>query len=82
LLAGGKTPPQAAGAGRGAVVCSCNDVAEAEIAAALAGCAQADAATRLAAVQRATRCGTTCGACLPALQRQLRAAALRQPVTA
>ncbi len=74
LLAGAKTPPQAAGPGRGAVLCSCNDVAEADIAAALQTCAQADAVTQLASVQRATRCGTTCGSCLPALQRRLKAA--------
>ncbi|MGE0313729.1 MAG: molybdopterin-dependent oxidoreductase [Lautropia sp.] len=80
LLAGGKVPPQAAGPGRGAVVCSCNDVAEAEIAAALQRCGQADPAARLAAVQRVTRCGTTCGSCLPALQRSLRAAS--PPATA
>jgi len=75
LLRPSATPPAAAGPGRGAVLCSCNDVAEADIAAALQGCAQADAATRLAAVQRSTRCGTTCGSCLPALQRRLKVAA-------
>jgi assimilatory nitrate reductase catalytic subunit len=81
LLAGGKAPPAAAGPGRGAVVCSCNDVAEAEIARALQACAQADPGTQLAAVQRATRCGTTCGSCLPALQRRLQAQPTPQPVT-
>jgi assimilatory nitrate reductase catalytic subunit len=79
LLAGGKTPPQEEGASRGAVICSCNDVAEADIAAALAGCVQVDGPTRLAAVQRATRCGTTCGSCLPALQRRLGGAPVAAP---
>jgi assimilatory nitrate reductase catalytic subunit len=81
LLSGGRQPPAAAGPGRGAVICSCNDVAEADIAQALQGCAQADAATQLAAVQRATRCGTTCGSCLPALKHRLQVAALLQPAT-
>jgi assimilatory nitrate reductase catalytic subunit len=85
LLRPGAQPPPAAGPGRGAVLCSCNDVAEADIARALQGCAQADPATQRAAVQRATRCGTTCGSCLPALQRRLRAvdavhtSALKEP---
>jgi assimilatory nitrate reductase catalytic subunit len=81
LLSGGRQPPAAAGPGRGAVICSCNDVAEADIAQALQGCAQADAATQLAAVQRVTRCGTTCGSCLPALKHRLHAAAQLQPAT-
>jgi assimilatory nitrate reductase catalytic subunit len=79
LLSGRREPPAAAGPGRGAVICSCNDVAEADIAQALQGCAQADAATRLATVQRSTRCGTTCGSCLPALQQRLRAEPAAQP---
>jgi assimilatory nitrate reductase catalytic subunit len=81
LLSGGRQPPAASGPGRGAVICSCNDVAEADIAQALQGCAQADAATRLSAVQRATRCGTTCGSCLPALNRLVQAAAPLQRAT-
>ncbi len=81
LLAGGKAPPAASAPSRGAVLCSCNDVAEADITAALATCGAADASTQLAAVQRTTRCGTTCGSCLPALQRRLKAVALPQPVT-
>jgi assimilatory nitrate reductase catalytic subunit len=81
LLAGGKTPPATGAPARGVVLCSCNDVAEAEIAAALATCSAADPATQLAAVQRTTRCGTTCGSCLPALQRRLKTAAVQQPVT-
>ena len=75
LLRPSAQPPQAAGPGRGAVICSCHDVAEADIATALQACAQDDPDTQRAAVQRATRCGTTCGSCLPALQRRLQTAA-------
>lgn len=69
LLSGRREPPAAAGPGRGAVICSCNDVAETDILRALQSCAQAEATTRLAVVQASTRCGTTCGSCRPALQR-------------
>jgi len=54
--------------GRGRVVCNCFDVAEREIADALAAASgPADAA--LAAVQSQLRCGTQCGSCLPELKR-------------
>jgi assimilatory nitrate reductase catalytic subunit len=83
LLSGSRRPPAAAGPERGAVVCSCNDVTVADIAQALRGVvdagARADAAEWLAAVQRATGCGTTCGACLPALKRQVHGADRPQP---
>jgi len=67
LLAAGARPP-AATPPRGAVVCSCNDVSEATLVAALRERPGDD----LAAIQAATRCGTTCGSCLPALKALLR----------
>lgn len=60
---------------RGRQVCSCFDVTEPEIEAALADGAGAEA-ERLARVQAATRCGTNCGSCLPELKRLLRRSAL------
>lgn len=58
--------PAAAPRPRGRIVCSCRDVAESEIAAAMA----AGAADR-GAVQARTGCGTGCGACLPEVDRLL-----------
>jgi assimilatory nitrate reductase catalytic subunit len=74
LLRPGARAPIAARA-RGRQVCSCFDVTEPEIEAALADCPGADA-ERLALVQAATRCGTNCGSCLPELKRLLRRSAL------
>lgn len=71
LLAGQPQPPQAV-AERGAQVCACNDVRASDLDAALARCASAPPEDRLALVQATTRCGTTCGACLPALRARLR----------
>ncbi|HWS75950.1 MAG TPA: molybdopterin dinucleotide binding domain-containing protein, partial [Quisquiliibacterium sp.] len=57
---------------RGAQVCTCFDVGEDAITAALAGCEGSDEA-RLAALQERLRCGTNCGSCIPALRRLVRA---------
>jgi assimilatory nitrate reductase catalytic subunit len=79
LLAGGARPPGAeTEGGHGAddarrTVCSCNDVSGAQIDAAAAGCAGLPSDERLRVVQAATRCGTTCGSCLPALKARLAA---------
>ncbi len=67
LLSPGRQPPRGAPA-RGAQVCNCFDVHEAEIVAALRRL-PGDAARRLAGVQQGLRCGTQCGSCLPALRR-------------
>jgi len=50
-------------AARGRIVCSCFDVSEAEIRAAVAGGA------RLEELQSRLRCGTECGSCVPELRR-------------
>ena len=86
LLAGGATPPVVAGVpARGATVCSCNDVGEATIVSALQRCGAAPDADRLAFLQAETRCGTTCGSCLPAvraLMQQVPAAGATLPAPA
>jgi assimilatory nitrate reductase catalytic subunit len=82
LLAGAARPATAAAPVRGAIVCSCNDVSAAEIDAALAGCAAAPADQRLRAVQAATRCGTTCGSCLPTLKARVATASTPDEVNA
>jgi assimilatory nitrate reductase catalytic subunit len=56
-------PPPRIAAPRGRIVCNCLDVAECEIAAALAGGGD------LAQLQRQLGCGTECGSCLPELRR-------------
>jgi assimilatory nitrate reductase catalytic subunit len=58
-------------------VCNCFDVDEAAITAAIAA-SSGSADERLAAVQKALRCGTQCGSCLPELRRLVRSS----PVTA
>jgi assimilatory nitrate reductase catalytic subunit len=68
LLAPDPAPPVGAAAPRGRQVCTCFDVDEPRIRAALARSA-GTAADRLAAVQSALRCGTQCGSCLPELRR-------------
>jgi len=50
-------------AARGRIVCSCLDVSEAEIRAAVAGGAQMDE------LKSRLRCGTECGSCVPELRR-------------
>jgi assimilatory nitrate reductase catalytic subunit len=70
LIAGAKAP--VAIAPRGRQVCSCFNVSETEIDAALAegrGTPQA----QLDQLQLALRCGTNCGSCLPELRRMIRA---------
>jgi assimilatory nitrate reductase catalytic subunit len=68
-------PEQATGGSAGSVqaarspqVCNCFDVSEARIVTELRRCAGAPS-ERLGALQRALRCGTQCGSCLPALRR-------------
>ena len=58
------TPPVAA-KGRGRIVCTCMDVAEPDIADAIARGADLDM------LQSALRCGTSCGSCVPELKRML-----------
>ncbi|MHB1372346.1 MAG: nitrate reductase [Thauera sp.] len=67
LLAPLATPPHAAPA-RGRIVCNCLDVAEGEIAAAIAG------GDGLDGLQARLRCGTSCGSCVPEIRRMLAAA--------
>jgi assimilatory nitrate reductase catalytic subunit len=71
LLMPGARPPIAVVA-RGRQVCSCFNVSEQEIDAALAETTGTDE-LRLAALQRALRCGTQCGSCKPELMRRVRA---------
>jgi assimilatory nitrate reductase catalytic subunit len=72
LLAPIATSPTPAAA-RGRIVCSCLDVSEAEIRAAVAGGA------RLEELKSRLRCGTECGSCVPELRRLAAdAAAARQ----
>jgi assimilatory nitrate reductase catalytic subunit len=91
LLANPPSPPSSPNAGPAVareVVCSCNDVDAASIAAALAeGPALAPGAVAherasLEWLQGRLRCGTTCGSCLPAVKalvRQHRAAMPPEP---
>ena len=80
LLAASARPPQPLPP-RSPQVCSCNDVSEARIVQALAGC-EGDAAARLQQLQQRMRCGTTCGSCLPAVQALLaRHAAIEESVS-
>ena len=67
LLRAGAKPPGALPQ-RSPQVCTCHDVSEARIRAALLGLDGAPD-TRLAHLQRQLRCGTSCGSCLPALRR-------------
>ena len=57
------TRPPADGAGRGRIVCSCLNVAEPDITAAIASGAG------LSALQSNLKCGTECGCCVPELKR-------------
>ncbi|CAM3489111.1 molybdopterin-dependent oxidoreductase [Polaromonas hydrogenivorans] len=74
LLLPGAKPPVAVQS-RGKVVCSCLNVTDTAIDAhlALAGPAGTDEA-RLASLQGALKCGTSCGSCVPELKRRLRSA--------
>ena len=58
------TPPVAAKS-RGRIICNCLDVAEPDIARAIAGGADLDT------LQATLRCGTSCGSCVPELKRML-----------
>ncbi len=70
LLLPGATPPVAL-APRGRQVCSCFDVGEPRIVATLAAVTGAPD-ERLEQLQRALKCGTNCGSCLPELRRMVR----------
>lgn len=70
LLQGGARPPLAV-PDRGAQVCNCFDVREAQIGAVLDRC-DGSIDTKLAQVQAELRCGTNCGSCLPELRRIVR----------
>ena len=74
LLLPGAKPPVAVQS-RGKVVCSCLNVTDTAIDEhlALAGAAGTDEA-RLASLQGALKCGTSCGSCVPELKRRLRSA--------
>lgn len=66
LLAPLAAPPEGM-AVRGRVVCSCNNVAERDILAAVA------AGANLETLQESLRCGTGCGSCVPELRRLIAA---------
>jgi assimilatory nitrate reductase catalytic subunit len=66
LLRAGARPPGALPQ-RSPQICTCHDVNESRIRAVLAS-AGGTAAQRLAQVQQALHCGTSCGSCLPALR--------------
>ncbi len=70
LLQGGARPPVAV-PDSGRQVCSCLDVREPQIAAALDHCT-GGIDTKLAQLQAELRCGTHCGSCLPELRRIVR----------
>ena len=74
LLLPGAKPPVAVQS-RGKVVCSCLNVTDTAIDEhlALAGAAGSDD-VRLASLQGALKCGTSCGSCVPELKRRLRSA--------
>ncbi len=67
LLAATDTPPLPQAA-RSPQVCTCFDVSQAQITAALPACA-GTAEQRLQALQAQLHCGTSCGSCLPTLRR-------------
>ncbi|MBC7918835.1 MAG: molybdopterin-dependent oxidoreductase [Rhodoferax sp.] len=56
---------------RGNTVCTCFNVTDVAIEAHLSQC-EGSAKERLESLQRALRCGTNCGSCLPQLQRMTR----------
>lgn len=66
LLAPLSAPPAAA-KGRGRVICNCLNVAESDIAAAIAGGDDFDA------LQEKLKCGTSCGSCVPEIRRMVAA---------
>jgi assimilatory nitrate reductase catalytic subunit len=70
LLRPGAKPPVAT-PGRGKQFCSCFDVTESQIDAALGRCHGA-ADERLAQLQAELSCGTNCGSCMPELRHRVR----------
>jgi len=56
---------------RGRQVCTCFNVAEPEINAAIESC-QGEPDAQLAQLQAALKCGTNCGSCIPELKRMIR----------
>jgi assimilatory nitrate reductase catalytic subunit len=71
LLAGGALPPVARpSAGR--AVCTCHGVGETAIAEVLRAAPEGSEAARLAHLQAALACGTSCGSCLPTLKALVR----------
>jgi assimilatory nitrate reductase catalytic subunit len=70
LLSGSAVAPMPVPA-RGAQVCSCFDVTEPQIEAALSRCDGAPDA-QLAQLQSELKCGTNCGSCLPKLRSMVR----------
>jgi assimilatory nitrate reductase catalytic subunit len=68
LIPGGKAP--VAVASRGKQVCSCFDVSEQQISAALQGIAGAPD-SQLLQLQEQLKCGTNCGSCVPELKRTI-----------
>ena len=68
LLVPSSSPPQGFKP-RGKVVCNCFNVAESDIAEALARETDASGEMRLAVLQRQLKCGTNCGSCVPELKR-------------
>jgi assimilatory nitrate reductase catalytic subunit len=75
LVPGAKAP--VAVVARGKQVCSCFDVSERQIEAALLSCNGVPEA-RLAQLQQQLQCGTNCGSCIPELKRIIQL----QPITA
>ncbi|MDP3672368.1 MAG: molybdopterin-dependent oxidoreductase [Telluria sp.] len=73
LLSPSSTAPQGFKA-RGRIVCSCFNVAQAEIGAQLADMGEAAPQARLAALQEKLKCGTNCGSCVPELKQMVAAA--------
>ena len=77
LLAPGSKPPLAVQA-RGKQVCTCLNVTETAITRELETCVGSED-ERLASLQSALKCGTSCGSCVPELKRLVRSIApLRQ----
>jgi assimilatory nitrate reductase catalytic subunit len=70
LLAGSAKPPTAVPA-RGAQVCSCFDITEPQIEAALAHC-EGGPDAQLNQLQGELKCGTNCGSCLPKLRSMIK----------
>jgi len=71
LLPGAAAP--AALAPRSRQVCTCFNVSESAITGMLAHCTGSDS-QRLAVLQKELKCGTSCGSCVPELQRMVRIA--------